>query len=46
VWVVDGPNGVLERLDPAGRALPASVTLGRRVAGATLADGKLWLTIR
>jgi DNA-binding SARP family transcriptional activator/DNA-binding beta-propeller fold protein YncE len=45
-WVVDGPNGIVERLDPAGRALPTSVTLGRRVAGATLANGKLWLTIR
>jgi streptogramin lyase len=46
VWVLDGPRGVLERLDPAGHALPTSVTLGRPVGGAALADGKLWLTIR
>jgi DNA-binding SARP family transcriptional activator len=46
VWAVDGVHGVLERLDPAGRALPTSVTVGRPVAGAALADGRLWLTIR
>ncbi len=46
VWAVDGAGGVLERLDPSGRVLPTAVTIGRPVAGAALADGKLWLTIR
>ena len=46
VWAVDGAGGVLERLDPLGRVLPTAVTIGRPVAGAALADGKLWLTIR
>jgi hypothetical protein len=46
VWAVDGAGGVLERIDPTGRVLPTAVTIGRPVAGAALARGQLWLTIR
>ncbi|MEA2675574.1 MAG: hypothetical protein QOI92_2766, partial [Chloroflexota bacterium] len=36
----------LERLDPASRALPTTVKLGRPVGGMALAGSDLWLTIR
>jgi streptogramin lyase len=46
VWVLDGVHGILERLDPASRALPTTVNLGRPVGGMALAGSDLWLTIR
>ena len=46
VWVLDGVHGIVERLDPAGRALPTTVKLGRPVGGMALAGSDLWLTVR
>jgi len=39
-------HGIVERLDPAGRALPTTVKLGRPVGGMALEGPNLWLTIR
>jgi DNA-binding SARP family transcriptional activator len=46
VWVLDAPHGLLERLDPTGRALPITLSLGRPVGGMILVGDELWLTIR
>ncbi len=46
VWVLDGVHGIVERLDPAGHALPIIVKLGRPVGSMALAGTDLWLTIR
>jgi DNA-binding SARP family transcriptional activator/streptogramin lyase len=45
VWVADGPNGILERIDPTANELTATLNIGRPIGGLAASADRLWITI-